>query len=192
MLRELVFQLRCALPMWLVGLLTNWWPDNRVSSRLRGAFAKPFIRRSGRRFALGAHVTLLNTHRLEVGNDVYIARGAWLNCLGGIVLEDEVVVGPYVVVSTLQHTFKGGSVRRGGSIARAVRVGRGTWLAAHSTVKCGVTVGAGNLVASNSAVVADTPDGVVVGGVPARVIKPNSDRDAEFTTRSEFERSRGR
>lgn len=189
MLRELIHQLRWALPIWLVGLLTNWWPDNRVTVRLRGALAKPFVRRCGRRFALGARVTLLNTHRLEVGNDVYIAQGAWLNCLGGLVLEDEVVIGPYVVISTLQHTFKDGSVRRGGSIARPVRVGRGTWLAAHSTVKCGTAIGAGNLVASNSAVVKDTPDGVVVGGVPAKVIKPNADREPEFFTRSEFERS---
>ncbi|MGQ9592051.1 MAG: acyltransferase [Planctomycetota bacterium] len=191
-MRELIFQLRWALPMWLVGLFTNWWPQNRVTCRLRGALAKPFIRRCGRRFSLGAHVTLLNTHRLQVGNDVYSALGAWLNCLGGLTLEDEVVIGPYVVVSTLQHTFKKGSVRRGGSIARPVRVGRGTRIAAHSTVKCGVTVGAGNLVASNSAVVSDTPDGVLVGGVPARVIQPNSDRNAEFMTRIEFEMSRGR
>jgi acetyltransferase-like isoleucine patch superfamily enzyme len=190
-MRELMLQLRWALPIWLVGLLTNWWPDNRISVKLRGMLARPFIRKCGRNLTLGSQVTLLNTHNLEIGNDVYIARGSWLNCMAGLTLEDEVVIAPYVVISTLQHTFKDGSVRHGGSIARPVRVGRGTWLAAHSTVKCGVSIGAGNLIAANSAVVKDTPDHVIVGGVPARVIKANEDRDAEFYTRSEFEASRG-
>ena len=69
-MNELFHQLRWALPIWLVGLLTNWLPDNRVTVRLRGALARPFIRKCGRRFLLGAHVTLLNTNRLEIGDGV--------------------------------------------------------------------------------------------------------------------------
>jgi acetyltransferase-like isoleucine patch superfamily enzyme len=190
MIREIWMQLRWALPMWLVGLLTNWWPDNRLSIRLRGLLARPFIRKCGRKFALGANVTLLNTHNLFIGDDVYIARGTWLNCLAGLTLEDEVVFGPYVVISTVQHVFKDGSVQRGGSRAGPVRIGRGSWLAANATVKCGTTIGSGNLVASNAAVIEDTPDNVIVGGVPAKVIKSNEDEEADFHTRREFEAGR--
>ena len=186
---ELAHQLRWALPIWLVGLLTNWMPDNRVTLRLRGALARPFIRKCGRRFLLGAHVTLLNTNRLEVGDNVYLARGAWFNCMGGLAIEDEVSFGPYVVISTLQHVFRNGSVHGGGSVAAPVRIGRGSWLAAHVSVKCGVTIGKGNLVAANACVVRDTPDHVVVGGVPAKVIGPNEDGVADFQTRAELERS---
>lgn len=189
---EIVHQLRWALPIWLVGLLTNWLPDNRVTIRLRGVLACPFIRKCGRRLRLGSHVTLLNTNRLEVGSDVYLARGTWLNCMGGLTIEDEVSFGPYVVISTLQHVFKNGSVHGGGSVARPVTVGRGTWLAAHVSVKCGVRIGRGNLVAANACVVNDTPDRVIVGGVPARVIGPNEDGEAEFQSRAELEASAGR
>ncbi len=187
MTRELWLQLRWALPIWLIGLLTNWWPDNRFAIKIRGIMARPFIRKCGCNFALGAQVTLLNTHNLEIGKDVYIARGAWLNCMAGLTLEDEVVISPYVVISTVQHVFKNGSVRHGGSIGRPVRIKRGTWLAAHATVKCGVTIGAGNLVGANAAVVSDTPDHVIVGGVPAKTIRPNADGDADFHTRRELE-----
>jgi acetyltransferase-like isoleucine patch superfamily enzyme len=180
-------QVRWALPMWAVGAATNWWPDNRVTLRVRGALARPFIKKCGKNFQLGSRVTLLNTNALEVGDDVYLAHGTWLNCMGGMELEDEVVIAPYVVISTLQHVFNQGSVRRGGSIARSVRIGRGSWLAAHVSVKCGVNVGRGNLVAANACVVGDTPDNVVLGGVPAKVLGENRDGEAEFHTRAEFQ-----
>ena len=187
MMDQLRFQLRWALPLWFVGLLTNWLPDNRIASRLRGMLARPFIRSCGERFLLGANVTLLNTNRLFIGNDVYIARGTWLNCMSGLTLEDEVTVAPYVVMSTLQHVFRDGSVHGGGSIGKPIVVGKGTWLAAHVSVKCGVTIGKGNLVAANACVVSDTPDHVIVGGVPGKVIGPNTDGVAEFHSRAGLE-----
>ena len=125
-MRQVWFQLRWALPIWFLTLLTVWLPDNRISSRLRGLLVRPFINQCGRRFLLGAGVTLLNTNRLTIGNDVYIARGTWLNCMAGLTLEDEVSIAPYVVMSTLQHVFKNGSVHGGGSIGRPIRIGRGT------------------------------------------------------------------
>jgi len=181
---ELMYQLRWALPIWLVGLLTNWWPDNRITLRLRGLLTRPFIGSCGRGLQLGRNVTILNGHRLAIGDHVYIAQGGWLNCLGGMTLESEVILGPYVVISTMQHVFNNGSVRFGGSISAPVRIGRGSWLAAHVAVKCGVSVGKGSLVAANAMVASDIPDGVVVGGVPAKVIGLNRDGEAEVFNRS--------
>jgi len=186
--RELWYQLRWALPLWVIGLLTNWLPENRITLRFRGSLTRPFLSRCGRNFQLGAYVTLRETHRMEVGNDVYIARGGWMDATGGLTLEDEVVLGPYVVISTSQHVFRDGSVRFGGNIARPVVVGRGTWIGAHASVKCGTGIGKGTLVGANAFVARDLPDQVIVGGVPARIIKPNEDRVAEFHSRQDYER----
>lgn len=185
-MRELIYQLRWAIPIWLMGLLTNWWPDNRLTLRVRGALARPFIGRCGYGLQLGRNVTLLNSHRLVIGDHVYVAQGCWLNGLGGMTLEDEVILGPYVVISTLQHVFKNGSARFGGSISGSVKIGRGSWLAAHVAVKCGVTIGKGSLVAANAAVTGDIPDGVIVGGVPAKVIGPNVDGTPSFFRREDL------
>jgi acetyltransferase-like isoleucine patch superfamily enzyme len=187
MREEIKHQLRWALPIRMVGLLTDWMPDNRVTIRIRGRLARPFIKECGENFQMGSMVTLLNTQKLKVGDNVYIARGGWLNALGGMELEDEVVMGPFVVISTLQHVFKNGSVRFGGSTAAPVKIGRGSWLAAHATVKCGVTVGKGNLVAGNAAVIKDSPDRVILGGVPAKVIGPVVDGEAQGLSREDFE-----
>ena len=81
-MKELRYQLRWALPLWFVNLVTGWWPDNRVSVRIRGAMARPFIRRCGRGFQLGANVTLRNTDNWVIGDNVYIARGSWQKAMG--------------------------------------------------------------------------------------------------------------
>jgi acetyltransferase-like isoleucine patch superfamily enzyme len=181
---ELRYQLRWALPLWIVGVLTNWWPDNRVAYRLRGMLFRPFVRQCGCNFQLGRNVTLVGTDRLIVGDNVYIAHGCWINCLGNIIIEDEVIIGPYVVMSSLQHVFSEGSARFGGSIARPIVIGRGSWLAAHVTVTCGVRLGRSNLVAANACAIEDTADGVVLGGVPARTIGVTKDGIPEFHSRT--------
>lgn len=185
-MKEFWIQIRYILPLWFVQLLTNLLPDNRITIRLRGMLVRPFIGKCGKNLTLGSQVTLNNPQNLVVGDNVYIAKGTWLNALGGLYLEDEVVLAPYVVISTLQHVFKDGSVRFGGSTAAPVRIGKGSWLAAHVSVKCGVSIGKGNLIGANAFVVHDTPDFRIFGGVPAKDIKENHDGQASFYRRSDL------
>lgn len=184
--KGIYIQIRYNVPVFFVVFLTSWMPDNRLSIRVRGFLASFFILSCGKRFTLGRDVTLLNTFNLKIGDDVYIAKGCWINALGGIELEDEVVFGPYVVLSSLQHTFNNFSVQKGGSIAGSIRIGKGSWLASHSSVKSGVRIGRGNLIAANSFVSSDTPDNKVLGGVPAKILKDVENGGAAFYTRKEF------
>src|SRR5690606_30851225 len=99
-------QIRYILPLWFVLLITNWLPDNRVTIRLRGWLASPFFKKCGKRLELGRDLTILNSFNIEVGDDVYFAKGGWINGMGGLSVENEVVLAPYVVISTMQHVFK--------------------------------------------------------------------------------------
>jgi acetyltransferase-like isoleucine patch superfamily enzyme len=163
--------LRWTLPLWLVGVTTNWWPDIQVACRIRGWLARPFIGECGKGLELGSNVTILCSYNLSVGTNVYIARGAWLNCAGGLTIQDEVILGPYVVISTAQHRMENDSFRFAPSKLAPVVLGRGSWLAAHVSIKCGVTLGVANLVAANAAVTRDTPDRVLVAGAPATPVR---------------------
>lgn len=178
--------LRYDLPIWLMGLLTNWLPDNRITIRIRGLLFKPFIKSCGHDFRIAKDVQLKCTDNLKIGNNVYFASGVWLNAMGGLTVDDEVVLGPYVVISTGIHQFKDNSTRFGGTSFHPVKIGRGSWLAAHVVVKAGVNIGAGVVVAGNAAVVNDTPDNVIVGGVPAKVIGPRVDTN-EPVIKSRFD-----
>jgi acetyltransferase-like isoleucine patch superfamily enzyme len=120
------------------------------------------------------HVTINFTNRLEIGSNVFIATGCWLQARGGIVLEDEVQLGPYAVLVAGDHTQIDGSYRFGPSNTGPIRIGQGSWVAAHATVTKGVIIGRGALLAANSVATHDIPSYAMAGGVPARIIHKKS------------------
>jgi len=174
-MKALTNQLRYALPVWLVGLLSDWWPENSLSCRVRGALLKFFVGECGDGFAIGRDCQLNRSERLTIGDRCYIARNAWIQSLGTVTLEDEVVCGPYVVIASTNHGFVNGTTVGGGTFPKPIRIGRGTWIGARAVITAGVTIGRGNLVAAGAVVTRDTPDNVIVGGVPARVLGPRED-----------------
>lgn len=172
---EIRHQLRHALPLWGIGLITDFWPDNRASCRVRGTLMRPFLGNCGRGFSLGKHVTLNSPDRLRIGSRCYFAKGTWIQAMGTVTMEDEVVCGPYVVIASTNHGFINGSTVGGGTHPAPVYIGRGTWLGAHAVVTAGVTIGRGNLIGAGAVVTRDTPDNVIVGGIPAKVLGPRED-----------------
>jgi acetyltransferase-like isoleucine patch superfamily enzyme len=186
MLKEIAYQCRYALPLWFVQLLTSWLPENRVTIRIRGALAAPFLGKCGKNFTLSKGVYLESVHNIQIGNDVYIAPYAWINGLGGVFIEDEVKISPYVVIDTCTHTFKDNSVGHAGVLVAPVRIGRGSWIASHAIISAGVTIGSGVIIAGNAAVVKDVPDNMMAGGVPARIIGPRKDEDHSKLVYSRF------
>jgi len=167
-IKEVCYQLRYGMPVFFIIFLTGWLPDIGFITRFRGLMVSLFLPGRPKSLALGRDVTLLSIDRLMIGDYVYIAKGTWINAIGGVDIQDEVVIAPYVVMSSNNHGFKNNSVRFGGAHPAAIFIGKGTWLAAHSVVAAGVNVGSGNLVAANSAVTKSTASNVVVGGVPAK------------------------
>ncbi|MFM8014911.1 MAG: DapH/DapD/GlmU-related protein, partial [Actinomycetota bacterium] len=59
-------------------------------------------------------------------------------------------------------------------IAESIVVRRGAYIGGNSTVRYGVTIGEGSVVAAGSVVVSDVPAQTIVGGVPAKVIAPRT------------------
>jgi len=182
-LKEIGYQLRYALPLWFVWLTTNWLPENKVTIRLRGLLMSPFFGRCGKNLRVARNVTFLNSTGISIGGNVYIATGCWIDGIGGLIIEDEVKVSPFVVITTSSHCFKNDSVRGGGSRSGAVVVGRGTWIASHVTVVAGTIIGKGTIVGANTVVSNNMPDNVFIAGVPARVIGKRIDKKPNILSR---------
>jgi acetyltransferase-like isoleucine patch superfamily enzyme len=96
-----------------------------------------------------------------------IAWSAWIDATAlvdrtypqGVVVQDDVWIGPYVVVLT--HDMS----RR---LYLTTTIERGATIGARSLIMPGVTVGAGAMVAPGSVVSADVPPAASVAGNPAR------------------------
>ena len=154
-----------------VATATGWLPELRPVLRLRGFLMRPAFRRCGRNLQVSRHVVINFTNRLEIGSDVFLATGCWLHARGGIVLEDEVQLGPYCVLVSGDHTRIDGSYRFGPSDLGVIRIRQGAWIAAHATVTRGVVIGRGALLAANSVATRDIPPFTMAGGVPAHAIR---------------------
>ena len=177
---EIFYQLRYGLPLWFLSMITAWLPDMGPIIRMRGLLVSLFLPGRPKRLTLGRDVTLLCADRIFVGNDVYAAKGVWLNGIGGLTIQDQVVIGPYVVISSTNHGFRDGSVRFGGGHPAPIKIGTGTWLASHVVVAAGVIIGPGNLIAANSVVTKSTPPHSVIGGVPAKYLGVRRDNPSSI------------
>jgi len=170
-MRKILRILRYDWPLHLVLLITSVLPDNVIFIRLRGFLARPFFKSCGGSLGLGRRVTFYNPGEIEIGHHVYIGYGAWFSGGFGIRIGDEVLIGPYVVISTSNHTMSNGSYRFGTPDGESVLISKGSWIGAHVTILKGVTIGEGSVVAANSVVSSSVGSFTVVGGVPAREIK---------------------
>ncbi len=166
---------------WFVFVMrvTGVLPDLRPIMRLRGWLARPAFRRCGRRFEIASGVTIVYSANVEIGNDVYLASGSWIQGVGGVRIDDEVMFGPYTIVASNNHTKKEGSYRFGAPRPGTVVLERGAWTGAHVCITAGVRVGTGAACAAGAVVTRDVPPHAIVGGVPARVLRENVPDDPQ-------------
>jgi acetyltransferase-like isoleucine patch superfamily enzyme len=175
MLTKLYRLLRYDWPVHFILLLTNWLPDNTVFLRLRGKLVKSFLGSCGSNLRLGRNITFYNPALIHIGCNVYIAYGCWFMGGAQITIGDGVLFGPYCIVVSSNHTRLNGSFRYGPPYKSPIVVGNGSWLAGHVTLTAGSQLGNGVLVAAGAVVKDHFPSHIMIGGVPARVIKEYND-----------------
>lgn len=164
--------LRYDWPMHFVLLLTNWLPDNVIFMKMRGLLTRPFFKSCGYGVTLGRDITFYNPSKITLGNKVYIAKGCWLLGHEEINIGDEVLLGPYVVIVTANHSYKNGSYHAGPIVDNApVFIDSGAWISAHCTLLPGSVIQHGVLIGANSVFRGQTEPGGVYAGVPAHIIK---------------------
>jgi acetyltransferase-like isoleucine patch superfamily enzyme len=156
--------LRFDLPLHFVLTFTNWLPDTVTSLRLRGFLARPFFKKCGKHVGIGRHVTFYNPSNISIGNWVYIAYGCWFSASKEIVIEDEVLLGPYNIIATSNHTRLNGSFRFGVPDSDSIILKKGSWLGASCSVLKGASIGKGSVIAANSVVVGEVPDNCMFAG----------------------------
>ncbi len=150
---------------------TGWMPDLKPVLKLRGFLVKCCFKKCGKNFQIASGTRINFPSNIEIGNDVFIANYCWLQGIGGIVLEDEVMLGPFTVLATNNHTRDNCSWRFGKGAAEQIILKRGSWTGAHAVITSGVIVGEGSAIAAGAVVTKDIPADVVAGGIPANVIK---------------------
>lgn len=85
-----------------------------------------------------------------------------------MVIEDNVLIGPEVKITTVNHDLYD---RHNLFHFGKVTIKENAWIGIGVVICPGVTIGKNAVVAAGAVVTKDVPDNVVVGGIPAKVIK---------------------
>jgi|TARA_R110000796_G_scaffold13818_3_gene44546 acetyltransferase-like isoleucine patch superfamily enzyme len=120
-------------------------------------------------------ITLFPPFQINYGKNTKIGKNVFINfdCtfldLGGITIEDNVMLAPKVSLLSEGHPIsaKGRQTLTTGKI----QIKKNVWIGANATILQGVTIGENSVVAAGAIVSKDVPDNSVVGGIPAKVIK---------------------
>lgn len=105
----------------------------------------------------------------RIGKHVFINHGCSFLDLGGITIEDHVLIGPQVKLVTENHPIN--PTERRGMMASSILIQENAWIGAGATILPGVTIGKNSVVAAGAVVSKDVPENTVVGGIPAKPLK---------------------
>ena len=106
---------------------------------------------------------------ITIGKNVFINHACSFLDIGGITIEDHVLIGPRVNIVTENHPLD--PTDRRALITQPVVIKRNAWIGAGATILPGVTIGENAVVAAGAVVSKDVPANSVVGGVPAKFIR---------------------
>ena len=122
---------------------------------------------------ISAEKEMLRAPVVTIGRKCVIGRGSHIIGHWSIELGDEIQTGPYVYITDQNHSYENPDQPVGWQTPTeaAVRIGSGSWLGANVVILPGTVLGRNTTVAAGAVVRGTFPDHVVLGGVPAKVLR---------------------
>lgn len=135
-----------------------------------------------------------NNGRIKLGEKSTVKTGVIIRCFGGqIEIGKDCSLNPYCIIYGNAGVKIGNDVRMAansqiyasshiyddinmpirtqGISKKGVVINDNVWLGANVIILDGVTIGSGTIVAAGSVVTKSMPENVIIGGVPAKIIK---------------------
>ena len=110
---------------------------------------------------------------LIIGNDVGIAANAFISVRGKVEIGSNTIIGPDFKLFSENHIFTdlNTPIFLQGATKEGIYIGEDCWIGSNVTILDGVHIGKKVVIAAGAVVNKDVPDNVIVGGIPAQVLK---------------------
>lgn len=132
---------------------------------------KEILGSHGKRVSVQATFNCDNGRNIHVGEDFLSNYNLTILDIAPVTIGRNVMIGPNVDIYTVNHPLAATDRRSHTAQASPVTIGDDVWIGGKVAVMPGVTIGSNVVVAAGAIVTKDVPDNVLVGGVPAQVIK---------------------
>src|SRR4051812_29942488 len=149
-------------------ILFNRYGTHLPSRRLRKWWLRGLGATLGPGCVLFAGTTVLGVERLRIGARANIGWRCVLDARGGLTIGEDAVIASDTQLISGRHDIDDDDFT---AYFDPITVGDHAWLATRSLVIGGVNIGRGAVVAAGAVVTRDVDERMVVGGVPARVIR---------------------
>lgn len=125
----------------------------------------------GEKVWIGKTFNCDNGKKIHIGNNFTGNFNLTILDIREVYIGDNVMIGPNTLITTVNHTLTPKGRREHLGIASPVNIGNDVWIGGNVTILPGITIGNNVVIAAGAVVTKDVPDNVLVGGVPARIIK---------------------
>lgn len=134
----------------------------------------------GNNVYIGQNTTIICTGHIshvgigiKIGNKVSLGTHGYYGGAGGVEIGDSTIFGNYVSIHPANHNYSDLSkpISEQGSTYKGIKIGAGCWIGSKATILDGTVIGNHCVIAAGAVVTGDFPDNVVIGGVPAKIIK---------------------
>ena len=137
---------------------------------IRHLYLKMFIKDMGNNVYIGKHLDIKSPENIIIGNNVIINKRVLLDGRRDIRIGNNVDIAQDVAVWTEQHDYDNKHQLVGGPVV----IEDYCWLCFRSTILPNVTISKGVVVACSAVVCKSVDELLVVGGIPARMIRKRS------------------
>lgn len=106
-----------------------------------------------------------------IGNNVYINFSLTIVDDTRVEINDHVMIGPNVTISTASHPLDPELRLKNAQFNKPVIIKENVWIGANVTIFPGVIIGENSVIGAGSVVTKDIPNNVLAFGTPCKVIK---------------------
>jgi acetyltransferase-like isoleucine patch superfamily enzyme len=110
--------------------------------------------------------------RLDIGDHVYVGHASVIACSGHLSIGSDTLIADMVTIRDKDHGIAPGTlIRKSKGNVREISIGHNCWLGSKVTVTAGSAMGDNVVVGANSVVTKRFGNNLLLGGVPALVIR---------------------
>lgn len=109
--------------------------------------------------------------RIKIGNNVLTNNNIMICAAKNIVIGDNTLIGQYVtIIDHEAHSIDPNNRRKIGEIGEII-IGNNVWIGNNVSILKNSEIGDNSIVATGAVVTGKYPSNVIIGGVPAKIIK---------------------